>query len=76
MRKEHRLRKLALEELREIAFSPLPASAVHSGAADRLLREGLIERRELRSPYKRHCGATCPHWGITELGRQKLTDAP
>lgn len=62
----------ALEELGNIAKSPVPQCAVNPGVTDRLLREDLVTIESLLSPYKVHKGGKCPHLVVTDAGRFRL----
>jgi hypothetical protein len=70
------LSEYAIADLHHIAVSPVPLQAVNPGVAKRLLREDLVKRVSLASPYKSHHGrhghGTCVHLRITDAGRAVL----
>lgn len=58
----------ALAELRDIAISPVPRSAVNPGCAAKLLRLGLVESVQMPTPFKTKWGM-CEHLRITRAGQ-------
>jgi hypothetical protein len=68
----HALTEHARGKLQEIAQSPLPTAMINPGVVNRLLRGGLVEIVQLKSPYKAHRGGTCAHLRITEAGRKAI----
>lgn len=67
--KTHPLTEHALQLLLAISSKPMPRQAVNPGVANRLLREALVEERQLPSPFKAHKGGTCAFLCITDAGR-------
>lgn len=68
----HPLSAHALAELRDIARRPQPCNGINPGVINRLLREGLAETVDLRSPFPTHKGSAIPHLRITDAGRDAL----
>jgi hypothetical protein len=70
----HPLTEHALEILRRVQDSPMPAQEINPGVSNRLLREELIEIVQLPSPYKTHKGKKIAFAQITESGKERLGD--
>jgi len=63
----------ALAELRDIVAKPVPNCAVNPGVANKLLREGLVEEVQLRSPFATHAGKLIGHLKATATGRARIS---
>jgi hypothetical protein len=54
--KTHPLSEVAKETIRAIRKNPIPCSMVNPGVANRLEREGVLETKQMKSPFKTHKG--------------------
>lgn len=70
--KTHPLSAHAMAKLRNIARTPEPVSYINPGVVNRLMRENLVERVSLPSPFNKHKGALIDHLQITQAGRAAL----
>jgi hypothetical protein len=63
----------AVAELRDIAYSPVPAQSINPGVTTRLLQEDLVSLVLLDSPFPNHKkGHKIQHLHVTEAGRALL----
>ncbi len=62
----------ALDVLRDIAYSPVPAQTINPGVIARLQRDELIEFADLPSPFPTHQGRSIQFARITAKGRGLL----
>lgn len=58
--------------LADIANAARVRQSVNPGVADRLLRGGLVESKQLLSPFKTHRGGLVEHLVITTAGLDEL----
>lgn len=71
----HPLSKHAREVLDGLRITERPCSMINPGVVDRLLRGGLAELVQLRSPFPTHAqNQKVQHLRITDAGRAALSE--